>query len=430
MVDRNIEDKIWKFASSMKPYGIPSVNVLIFSLYLRYVLDNAIGVEQTEDYKLYTGFAKSMITPESSVSIDMLKTIIHKAASSFKKSELDEIPLGYKEEHIEKILTNSDLNDICDYILNESDNTSRTEKALDVFYSLIRGAGKRNGADQFSLPVSVLNLISSILNIKESDTFVDFTSGFGFSTLAILRNTNISYRLFEINREIVVLAEMLFLSLGYINGSVLEEDSLFEDKLMQDIADKIFIDPPIRITPEGVCSASIDGIPLRDSTISAVLRTCLALKEKGVAVIPVPGGSLVNTSMGGIEMREYLLRNKLLKAVITLPPCWSMTSIHTNLLVLSKEGNEEVLFIDISKEPAYVTRNGITEEGCSFILNVLNGADISNVPNLANKVPAKNVSAETLVPAAYLKLVSSIGYTKEEVDEKLSSLYAKLKEMI
>lgn len=274
-------------------------------------------------------------------------------------------------------------------------------------------------------PLGISQLAKELLEVDKNDTFVDFVSGSGLSTLTIVDDTETKIINSEINSECAAIVAMLYIMADYKNISIIVENSLVNYKTDEPIADKMFIDAPLNLK-----------ILVEDKNISSsylsVEKTITMLKEHGVALVVVPGSTLFGMSKMQIDQRERLLNKKWLKAVIALPSCFYSTGIGVNLLIISKTLNEKVLFINATNNLLFefVTKERrttvLTEEGIHKIVQVYrNNEEILGLSKLCTMEEIVRMDSD-LTPARYIQIEEKQDdITLEDVEKELAVLYAK-----
>ena len=418
----------------------PATNMFIFMIYLKNILNDVIGADN-DTFKSYAKVIAQIKSNDAIDIIDDLKVVVHGAAEFYNRKELDTIPLGIDNEAINAAIQDTDVNELCEYILGrfksyKDNGFNDHEYFMDEMYFLFDNLSSMGGTigrnkEFVSLHYSVTELVGKILNVRDDHVYADLVSGAGVSTFAVCSKANPSMYLADNASDQIILSEMLLAAFGKLKGEFVSGDSLFKSKIKEDFADRIFMDPPMRISAQDSKTVKeCDGVVLKDSTASAIVRAYKALKKNGRAVVAVPGFALFGSQNSMDDIRSLLIDNHAVEAVITLPTCWSTFFIPTHLLVISTKDNESVRFIDILNDDKYTIKNGLTDEGIDFVYEMYKATDLSDYSKFAVDVSYQNINKETLVPAAYFEDENRSEYSRKEIDQKLSELYAGLRKVI
>ena len=194
----------------------------------------------------------------------------------------------------------------------------------------------------------------------------------------------------------------------------------------------MFMDPPVGGATLSE-KTNIDGIEVRETTGASILRMIESLKANGIGVITTSGKTLVGTTPALIEIKQRLINHHLLKAVITLPPCWVGTSIKTNLLVISKEENEGVVFIDASasKIVGMIGDELVDADGVLIVPEIVKALKNKAGTNFSRFVSYSDINDVNLTPIAYLENKKVVDSTSlNVVDERLSQVYDEIAKII
>lgn len=275
-------------------------------------------------------------------------------------------------------------------------------------------------------PASLSTLAAEIVKVEDGETYVDFTSGAGLSTLKVVDDVKAKIINSEINPESAAVSAMLYIMAGYEDISITVENSL-EKYEEYAVADKMFVDAPLNIR-------QVIGDKTLSSSYLAVEKAVNMLNENGLAAIVVPGSTLFGMTKAQIEQRKKIVDNRWLKAVIALPACFYGTSVGVNLLVISKTENEEVLFINASSNNAFTFSakerkfTVLTDEGIAKIAEIIKSKGVVHgISNICSNEEIEEMNYD-LTPARYVNDIASDEeeLTLEDIDEELAQLYKKL----
>lgn len=147
----------------------------------------------------------------------------------------------------------------------------------------------------------------------------------------------------------------------------------------------------------------------------------------------MPGTALHQSGIIAKEAKEGLAQRGAIKAVIALPPMWQNSNVGTNLLVISPDRDESVLFIDATNVDLSPEKNGSSNASDRFEILRKRISEIIRNPRdeegFSQKVSPKVIAekGDNLVPAQYVRRIAkSEGMSLREIDEKLDVLYGKL----
>lgn len=182
-----------------------------------------------------------------------------------------------------------------------------------------------------------------------------------------------------------------------------------------------------RFSPAGVIA------PKSRADLAFIMHCMHSLEEDGTAVIVVGQGVLFR---GGAEqkIREYLIKNNYVDAVIQLPAnLFYSTTISTNILVLKKNRDtKEVMFIDASNQ--FIKEKGknkLTPENINSVLDLYNNRKVvKNLSYLASYEELKTNQFD-LAPASYRKIIADNKEIKsiKEIEQEALNRREKLKEI-
>ena len=145
------------------------------------------------------------------------------------------------------------------------------------------------------------------------------------------------------------------------------------EEIELEVADKIFVDPPV--------SLKVRNHPLRDSSLISLRSAAAMLKENGTAIVVVPASALFGKYVAAVKLREELVGNGYVQSVVALPLTYTRTSIPMYMVVLSKRQNDGVLFVNFTaystKANKYKGANAMTEEHLDMLSRIIcNGSRV------------------------------------------------------
>ncbi len=386
----------------------------------------------------YYGFS------QNAVALLFLKYIRNKNyASKFNKALdngnlsstlLNELLNKIEEEYsLEKNILSDAVFDISSNITNEniiaylkSDliDYSKNEKE-DLIYDILSYADKDTSRTNiYTTNRSLTTLTQKILDVKENESFMNTFSGFNTASINIHANKYFGY---ELSTSILGTSLMIMIFLDKKNFNLSNEDIYLVTKLEK--VDKVLTDGPWGVF--------LDKLKYNErSKISNKMEyhnidiTLNALKDNGKAIIVVPNKLLISDTYKAL--RENLVKEKLLEGVISLPLLSTKTSVNPYLLVISKKDNKEVSFVEANNKEYYVQNkriNNLTSEGINkILLGLEKETTYSKKVNIDSLLEQKDMS---LLVSNYVKEDDNKEYSKkEEIEEKLNSLYARFNDLI
>lgn len=415
-------------------------------LFLKYAVDNSIGAANIESMQYCAKAQKVFAMRDTESGLDTIIPVLKNIDNAYNLEKIissDEMINQYAGElfgmdrnrqkrNVSDQSFKSVMDKLCSVDLEEENPKDHAlgrmlvDALLPTMASAMDMLGKTAG-EQMTSP-SLAKLAKSILNVTEHDTFCDFASGMGLSTIEITGETLPNVILADISREAVATSAMLLIMYGYSHFEVTCGNSLTEQHL-HICGNKIFAD-----LPAGMRLEKTNDTRYTDGTLTAIDRLIHGyLSQNGIAVITTPSGPLFRQGPA-LEIKKEIVTLGLLHAVIALPPMWSGTSIGTNLLVLGKMPSFNTLFVDASDRAVIPTdkkrarvSSMLSEETIKEIAEVIHNPH--DIPGFAKVVPGAEIRAKefNLVPANYvIKQEEEDTTTLTEIDEQLAALYRQL----
>ena len=388
---------------------------------LKYVSDKGIGMSQVSDFEKYRRVSDYFRDMKSSTyPTDDISFIIASLEQKTGK-ELHVLRMRFSENIANQFINNINLSILPGWNLSSLNGDEKKEELNNIVQAVNNLSALYYSRRTLSAASYALyRLVKNLLNVTDDEVFVDYVAGSGISTFAITEGMASEYRLYDIKKK----ASVMLLSILFdIDNLCFEERNLSSEIIDIAVADKIFMDPPLGLTYID-SDFQCDGIATRDLAGICLLRVIQALKKGGVAVITSTGPYLAGTQKQIQTVREYIINKHMLKAVVSLPGSWYGSAVKTNLFILSKEENEEVVFVDATKckidteSEAYIDENGndVTTSIADIIKNSL-------VTDISNVVSYNDVDIGNITPIAYVKPVESSTLSIEEINAELKTLY-------
>jgi len=276
-----------------------------------------------------------------------------------------------------------------------------------------------------SQPETLNDLCCRFLDIQENDSIIDLGSGISSFLNYVSHNYDCA--------ELVGVEKF---EAAYFYGNMLSEITDSKANLIQsDILDyqlekkydKVFSFPPISLMADDEKSIEYVSKKLnvkigktRTETVF-LLRALDLLNKGGKAVVCVPAGFLFSKEFQVV--RQYLVQNKLMEAVIELPSgtLYPYTGVMLAVLVLSF-GNENIRFINATSIYTKNRRGG----------SVLYSNDVNTIYNMyfEDSALAKSVSSDIVVANDDCSLSSIVYLHEAKIEIEGFSNYQKLGDLV
>lgn len=425
-------------------YARNSVFAMIRALFLKYITDNFIGAISAEDMRKYAEMQKIFATRDIDNNPNIVGSLFEVASKLYGyeikailatsindyEQELFAWSFYWKKNNIRREDARDLIWRLSEINLTEEDQLHTVGKMLvEELTTMLSNADYRN-ITGYVTGKTVATIASKILRVEEGEKFLDFASGTGLSTLTIVGDKPCKIINSDILDSNLSLAAMLYIMYGYKDFQISARS--FDERKPDGVeADKIFVDPPFGMKMSDLYGAKMDSVAKAIEMATAYLNFH---NSAGLAVVAANSGYLFGTSKNLCFLKQNLLANGFLKAVVSLPVnAVGATGITVNLVVLSTQKCEKVVFVNAcGKEfSKYVTKdkrgNVISEEGMDKIAEIVDyGIDEEG---LSTVVPVDEIMKNNfdLMPSRYVKEIrTGADMTLEEIDNRLASLYAKL----
>ncbi len=314
--------------------------------------------------------------------------------------------------------------EIIKYLKTDLIEYSKQEKE-DLIYNIISFADKDTSKTNiYTTNRSLITLVDKILDVKESESFMNTFSGFNIASINIEAEKYLGYEL-EVSVYSLSLLIMIFLNKKNINIS---NDDIYLVSNIEKV-DKILTDGPWGVFPDKL--KYIDRSKVSNKMeYHNIDITINALNDNGKAVVVVPNKLLISDTYK--LLRESLVTNHYLEAVVSLPVLSNQTLVNPYLLILSKKDNKEVYFVEGNRKEFYIQNKkvyNLTDEGIGKILQgISKETSCSKRVSISDLLDQKDMSL--LVPNYVFEEKDETYSKKEEIEEKLKKLYSKFNDLI
>lgn len=432
-------------ATFSRDYSMSALRIL----FLKYAIDNYIGAFTTEDMQAYGKVQKMFSWRDNTNNIGAIIPVLRNLDFTYRLNQVfsasatieayEQDLFGFDTARKKKNASDIEFQRLRSFVgslnLEEDESHSVGSVLADVFLSEITASSTRSSVNAGNpTPRSISMLAKALLCVRDNDTFVDFTSGLGCSSLMICGDARPKIMNAELDCVSAASSAMLYILAGHKNFHIEWTDSL-SAPIEDFCGNKLFIDPPF--------SAKLprsDFSKYTDSSLAALSHIMDSyLTTPGEAVMVCLGSLLFQSKPQTVALRERLVEGGMLKAVITLPAMSSFsTGITVHLLVISKSdinSHNDILFIDLAREmKANRYRNAlrdsvIPEDLIEKITACMDSPEA--IPGFSCVVPCDTIrnNQYNLVPASYLPAEEEEDtITIDEINEQLEELYKLLRE--
>ena len=437
---------IWEISTRLRNVTFSRDYVLstLRILFLKYSIDNCIGAVTADDMQACVKAQKMFALRDTANGIDAVIPVLEYLDRAYG---LDHILsgaetieaygrdlFGFDASRKKRNASDKSFQMLLEYIggLDLEENTSLPlgQALADAILSEMTSASMRNSLyGEYVTPHSVSKFAKELLRVRSDDTFVDFASGIGSSSLVICGDAKPRIMNAEINRVNAASAAMLYILYGFKSIHVVCADSL-SDPIPDLCGNKLFVEPPFsaKLTRSETSKYSDSSL----AALSGIIDNYLT--KPGDAVMVCQGSLLFQSRPQTVSLRERLIEGGMLRAVITLPTLTSYsTGITVHLLVIGKAdtiAQSDVLFIDLAREMKgnryrNAQRDGIIPD--ELIEKVVSCVDDPMViPGFSCVVSCDSIRENqyNLVPASYLPPEDEEDdITIDEINEQLKDLY-------
>lgn len=447
--NEDVKNFIWELVDSLR--NAMFYRELEYSavrlVFIKYAVDNCVGASTIEEVQSYARAQKMFSMRDVENGMDYLIPILENIDKAYRlhgvlsNSDIwnaysNEL-FGYENSSQRKNTTADNYIRIL-RLLGTTDLEESTEEKIlgpmlvSALIDVIVNNSYRNGyASEHTTKPQLNKLISAILNLQPGDRFCDFASGVGLSTLSIVKDRNTNISIADLNSLAVSTSAMLLIMAGYQNLNIKCEDTL--SKVVEGLCgNKVFVDAPWGIKLEKTFfNDYTDGsLAVIHKTINAYLETT----ADAIAVITLPSGPLFKSNKQATELRSHLVNEGMLKAIISLPALKTGTTINMNLMVLTKEKNDKVIFINAADNSVQSTKKYDSYGELSLpnpLIDKILDALFQNksIEGFSKCVSYKELAENeyNLIPTVYITPVIDEDETSlEDINNQLNDLYKKL----
>lgn len=296
---------------------------------------------------------------------------------------------------------------------------------------LVAGKGSVRRGDKISTQ-AVSELLKIAIDIKDGESVLDGTVGYGFSAMESIYGKNIEFTGVDINRQSLAITALYLIIAGIDKFHLMNED--FTAINCAGKNDKVFMDIPFGMKINELAGFQnirtrdwMDNEPCKDVEALLIAEGLSSLNENGRMVTIVPQGILFRQTKGLSIFRKNVVNRGMLKAVISLPAVYNSTSISTTMLIF-EEGNTDILFVDAS---SFIQRERRSEATISVenslkLKQIIDNKEIlEGISFIVSKEEVLEVGDWSLAkykPVNYEMKYRSITEINKELEENLKKL--------
>lgn len=446
---KRVQDIISELRSKLSTvlYSLNLELSIVRLLFLKYAVDNYVGANSVKNMQLCARAQKMFAMRDIENGIEIIIPVLRYIDDAYgltnvlsSYENIDEYArelFGEDKNRQRKNIVIDDFKTVMDILgtldLEEKDKGNTLGRVLvDTLVNNITMNSNRNSFSRdYTTRQSLSKLAGRILNVKSDEVFCDFVSGIGLSTIEITKDRLPKIINAEIYNAAVAISAMLYIMYGYKDFEIYSVDSLARQN-PRISGDKIFVDGPIAAKLQRTNDNEYSDSSL--ATINRVLHGYMSRNQEALAVITLPSSPLFATKKQAVELRKEIISKDMLKAVVALPPMWRGTGVGTNLLVISRREQDEVVFINASNDSvSSKDRNSARDESLLpedkidlIVDTILNKETVVGFSCVVSKEEIEN-KEYNLLPASYVQVYKEEDNTTlEEIDEQLAILYKQL----
>lgn len=319
---------------------------------------------------------------------------------------------------------------------------THSEKLGDAFEYLLSIMGSQGDAGQFRTPRHIIDFLVEIVAPSKTDTILDpscGTAGFLISAFKYIKQKNNNALTPEQRKKLIqnfvgydISPDMVRLSLvnlylhGFSEPHIFEYDTLTSEERWNENFDVVLANPPFMTPKGGIRPHKKFSIQANKSEIlflDYILEHLTGTKKAGIII---PEGVLHNNYASYKSIREKLIKENLLYAVVELPHgvFKPYASVKTHILFVDKDIaklKKEILFVQVEND-------GFTQTGAR---KPIKQNDLGEAKKLietfksTNKIESKLVKFNTVDKTEILndKCLSLVGRRYKAIHYANSSNY-------
>lgn len=304
---------------------------------------------------------------------------------------------------------------------------THSEKLGDAFEYLLSVMGSQGDAGQFRTPRHIIDFLVAVVDPSKTDTILDpacGTAGFLISAFKHIKEKNEKGLTPDERKKLIqnfvgydISPDMVRLSLvnlylhGFSDPHIWEYDTLSNEERWNENFDVILANPPFMSPKGGIRPHKKFTIQANKSEILFLDYVIEHLKSNCRAGIIIPEGVLHNDFSSYKSLRERLINDNLLWAIVELPHgvFKPYASVKTHILFLDKkiaQTKKEILFVQIVSDGFTQTgsRKKIKENDLNEAKDILQNFKLG-IDTLQSKVRHNFVSKSEILKDRCVSLI-------------------------
>ena len=352
----------------------PDVASAFYILALKKMIDENACTDP-EDMAKIVDITKIMFRPSTIQDIDLLNAYSDVVEKTYglQRGILDEVlhPAGYQAKSWER------------YLINLINTAMAMELDAEDYYPLaaaiLRNVSEKTGR-LTSMNVSseaISRLLSIGADIHDGDVVLDGTVGYGYSAMKAINGKKVSFYGMDISARAAQVAALYGILCGQNDCHIAIGDFTTNDMKVE--ADKVVMDIPLGIRSGEQFGSQLEKVKrwmdtdsCREGEAILIASAIDSLKKGGRLVAIVSSGFLFKQTKALVNFRRNLVKEGLLKAVISLPPVHDNANVASYMLIF-EQGCKDVLFVDAEGFIQRERRGSavVTEEGAEALKRIL-----------------------------------------------------------
>lgn len=251
-----------------------------------------------------------------------------------------------------------------------------SEDLGNAFEYLLSIMGSQGDAGQFRTPRHIIDMMVEITAPRKDETILDpacGTAGFLISAYKYIQEQNKdkdgnstlgpedknrlmqNFAGYDISPDMVRLSRVNMYLHGFVNPNISEYDTLTSEEKWTDYYDVIFANPPFMTPKGGITPHSRYRVSAKRSEVLFVDYIAEHLNPNGRAAIIVPEGIVFQSQTAYKKLRQFLVDEGYLYAVISLPAGVfnPYSGVKTSILLIDRKiakQHDDILFVKLNND--------------------------------------------------------------------------------
>jgi type I restriction enzyme M protein len=248
-----------------------------------------------------------------------------------------------------------------------------SERLGDAFEYLLSVLGSQGDAGQFRTPRHLIDFMVEIVKPQKNEVILDpacGTAGFLISAYKYIMRENVNgntltmqervnllknFKGYDISPDMVRLSLVNMYLHGFVKPQIYEYDTLSSEDRWNEYADVILANPPFMSPKGGIRPHKRFSVQSNRSEVLFVDYMAEHLTPNGRAAIIVPEGIIFQSGTAYKQLRKYLVEQKYLWAVVSLPAGVfnPYSGVKTSILLLDRafaKKTDKILFVKVEAD--------------------------------------------------------------------------------